>query len=120
MPYVYTVNGERRDYAYAYDSRGEILKFRTDTGDIVRRFGNVGPSNFGEPHPQWRITGAFERRPFGRVKFWTLPDFLDYVGANSKHLKFKNGSSRFHLADVDHGTRRMHGDTVRAISFLSD
>jgi hypothetical protein len=120
MPYVYTVNGEPRLYAYAYLKSGEILKFRTDTGDVVQRSGASFEPMRWAPDGSWIIRGAYEARPFGRRRFWSREAFLDYAGANGKHLKFKNGSSRFYLADIDHGTCRMHGDSVRALTLLSD
>ena len=32
-------------------------------------------------------------------------------GATFKEMRFKNGAPRYTMIDIDHGTRRMHGNT---------
>lgn len=104
-------------YIYARENRsGESLVFNADTGDIVKRITPRETFRWSEPHPEWSVTGVYERRPFGNVRFIPLGAFLSMDhGKNAEGLFFKNGTPRYHLGDRDHGTRRMHGAGLIAI-----
>ena len=104
-------------YVYARESiSGDALVFNADTGDVVKRITPRETMKWTEPCPGWAITGVYEERPFGNVRFIPLAAFLSMDhGKDSEGLFFKNGKSRYHLGDRDHGTRRMHGAGLIAL-----
>lgn len=59
---------------------------------------------------KWKITGAVRCNNFGSVVERTTIDQLANE-PNERALRFKNGSPKWTLTDIDHGTRRIHGNT---------
>jgi len=65
--------------------------------------------NWKHPHNTWKCRGCAELRPFGRLRFHNLTNFLAMIEKGQKWT-FKNGKPRFTLRDIDHGTERIHGN----------
>ena len=64
------------------------------------------------PHDTWKCTGIAELRPFGRLRFIMLEDFIKMIENSGTVWKFKNGKPKYTLTDRDHGTNRVHGNTA--------
>ena len=62
------------------------------------------------PHETWKCTGCAELIAFGNFSFHSLPEFISMIESGHK-FTFKNGKPRYTLTDLDHGTRRIHGNT---------
>lgn len=63
------------------------------------------------PHAaSWRVVGVSEARPFGRVR--PVPDWRAILAAGAP--PFSNGSPRYRIVDIDHGTRRLWGSGIVA------
>lgn len=78
-------------------SAKEYMKLH-ENGDISRPQIGMGPSG------QWKVTGAVRFNNFGyEVERFTLNEVLK----NSIQWKYKNGSQRVHITDLDHGTHRV-------------
>lgn len=60
------------------------------------------------PSPDWKITGVAELRPFGRYRLYGLEKIAELANTN---VRFNNGKPRYTLTDLNHGTRRIHGNT---------
>jgi hypothetical protein len=74
----------------------------TETGNVTR----YNEHRWNDGHDSWKFLGAASAHNFasGRVVA-TLSEL-----ANRSDLRHKNGRPKYTLADLDHGTRRTHGN----------
>jgi hypothetical protein len=54
----------------------------------------------------WQITGIREIRAFGNLGHLIRLDEASHLD----NFKFKNGNPRYTIEDIDHGTKRIHGN----------
>jgi hypothetical protein len=87
--------------------RGDEFMKLWDDGAISRP---SCPAPYDQPSGKWTLTGAVELNNFGYiVRRWSLADVLaDPAAIPWRH---KNGKQRVHVADLDHGMRRMWADS---------
>lgn len=86
---------------------GIVYKF-TESGDVVQYDKNY----FAIPNESWRISGCAERMPFGRLRYYSLAQFIEMIkNKNNIRWTFKSGKPRYTLRDIDHGTHRVHGNS---------
>jgi len=78
---------------YAFDERGRFLRCNVRI----------------RPSPAWKCAGCAEVRPFGRLRFIRLDEFMEMISRGHK-FTYKNGKPRYTLTDIDHGTFRVHGN----------
>lgn len=97
-PVVYRIVTKSRHW-YETDAWGCVL--RCDNG-----LNKVGSSM--RERNSWRFLGLVPIDNFGRVGRMI---FLDEAAAMPDgELLYKNGKPKYTLVDVDHGTRRLHGN----------
>jgi hypothetical protein len=90
----------------------------TEAGNVTRSGDNTWP----ETHDSWRFIGVSSTHPFsfGRI----IMSLADLASHSQSFLRYKNGSPKFTLVDLDHGTRRVHGNTkyhgIASISIIGD
>lgn len=78
------------------------------------------------PGPDWTITGVVSCRGFagGFGRSYGLAQLGILADLPPADLLYKNGSPRWTLSDLDHGTRRIHGNTkyhgIKSIVRLRD
>ena len=79
-------------------------------------FLKYGVHEFIHPHDTWKCTGCAEAVAFGRLKSYSLVEFLDMI-EHGKIVRFKNGKPRFFITDMDHGTFRIQMKGIRHTTF---
>lgn len=89
-------------YGHVYDvaEDGRILVYRRDGGPYV-------------PSADWTITGVVACNGFAGNfgRSYGLAKIAELADLPPADLLYKNGSPRWTLSDLDHGTRRIHGNT---------
>lgn len=89
-------------YGHSYDvaEDGAILVYRREAGPYV-------------PGPDWTITGVVSTKGWGGGfgRSYGLAQLAVLANSKPADLLYKNGSPRWTLSDLDHGTRRIHGNT---------
>ena len=58
---------------------------------------------------QWDILGGTSTHPFAGLHIVPL---LELAAMSSKELLYKNGNPRYTIVDIDHGTTRVHGNSI--------
>jgi hypothetical protein len=77
-----------------------------ERGRVLRHYGNGKDYNkTGMDLDTWIVTGFWKHSHFGRVQY--LP--LEAAG-NITDWKLKDGTPRYGLTDIDHGTHRLQGN----------
>lgn len=80
--------------------------YEIDEDGCFLRYNN---SMWKHPHEDWKCTGIAEVRPFGRLFFINLADFIKLIENDTK-FTFKNGNPKYTLTDIDYGSERTHGN----------
>jgi len=62
------------------------------------------------PHDSWKCVGVAELLPFGNFRFHNLSSFIGMI-KSGQSFRFKNGNPKYTIVDLDHGTKRIHGNT---------
>lgn len=87
---------------YKLDERGYVLTY---SNGLDKRNAST------QELKTWQMLGAYEVRPFGRVGTRLIPlHELCNFKSDADYL-FKNGTPKYTLCDIDHGTQRIHGNT---------
>lgn len=82
---------------YVIDSDGCFLEYNNN--------------KWAHPHGTWKCTGCAKLLPFGNFRFIPLVEFLEMI-ESGENFKYKNGKPKYTLTDLDHGTKRIHGNTI--------
>lgn len=81
--------------------------YETDKDGYVLKYSN-GLNKLNSPKrltKDWQITGLREKKPFGNIgKLISLKEAI------KEELEYKNGKPKYYIEDIDHGTRRIHGE----------
>ena len=88
---ISTAYGDR----YVCDKDGYVLEYSNG----LRKQPN------SDSRKTWQITGAWYNIGFGHVRYCSLE-----MLTKRNDLRLCNGTPRFGLTDIDHGTPRLHGN----------
>lgn len=70
-----------------------------------------------EPSGDWLADAVWERHANGRMKFFARwHDAVCCPAFQGAVPRFKNGDPMYYLADIDHGTSRVHGEGLLRVS----
>jgi hypothetical protein len=73
-------------------------------------FLKYGEHTWEHPHDSWKCTGIAELLPFGNIRRISLDTFKAMMEAGKSFL-FKNGTPKYTVLDLDHGTSGLWGNT---------
>jgi len=90
--HIYTPNGDH----FVVDQKGNFIQYNE------HRF---------EPDGTWRMVCLEELRPFGNIRHITFSLAWEMIELRKINFRFKNGNPRYSVGDLDHGTRRIWGNT---------
>ncbi len=98
------------DDEYQLDKDGYVIKFSN----------GLDLTNSPKSHIEdWQVLGIVELKPFGNID--GLIPLSEAVGIDN--YSFKNGNPKYTIIDLDHGTKRVIGNTkyhgVRSICILN-
>ena len=71
------------------------------------------------PHNTWVCNGVAERIAFNHSRVYSLSYLFELI-RGSETLRYKNGSCRYYLRDIDHGTQRQHGNGIISAYVIQD
>lgn len=81
--------------------------YKTDTNGYVLEYSiELKKDRDDENRKIWQLTGAWYNTGFGNTRNIPLSILLE----NDDNLILTNGKPRFGLVDIDHGTKRLHGN----------
>ena len=91
-------------------------KYLLDKDGYVLEYSNgLKKDADSESRKTWQITGAWYFTGFGNTRTISLEELI-----KRNNLRLRNGKARYGLTDIDHGTRRMHGNKeCHGINFIS-
>lgn len=69
---------------------------------------------FTHPHDSWKCNGIAERLAFNNFRYYSFKTFITMI-KNNQIKTFKNGTARFYIRDIDHGTERLHMDGIEKV-----
>jgi hypothetical protein len=96
---IYSLCGEK----YETDEKGRVIKF----SNCHRLSNGLSKENATETELNtWIIRGIHEIKPFSQLgKLIPLSEAVQI-----KTFRFKNNHAKYAIADIDHGTKRVHGN----------
>lgn len=82
--------------------------YKTDMNGYVLEYSNgLKIDRNDESRKTWQITGAWYNVGFGHIHYINL---MRLSIVDTDYLRLTNGKPRYGLTDIDHGTKRIHGN----------